>query len=355
MQQNLAIFSKTLGVFIGLSYFASPFLYAEGLYLTPNNPPVLSPFPQESAYATPALNSRSIALEALKQGQTRQGVVLLDSWLDDHPEDLDAFFQLAKANYHLGDFSTMRRNLATLKTLAPQDVVTQNAWAWASGIPEAKTPTVDDEKNKVLLNLARSVAQEKESSSPFTMKDASVKGDVRNESPFPSKALEPQDISVEKTSPLPLVKEALVDEKINSPVAPNTVASQKDVKAPPPTASTVGAAASVQAPSTTPLTQEQIAQNFQMLQQLMMMQMVNNSQNGMNTNNPMTMMMMNGQGNSGMNNLNGLNMMNNQGVNPAMNPQMMNQMMQNALLNNMNGMFNTNNDNQNNNNNGFGF
>jgi hypothetical protein len=287
--------------------------------------------------------------------------------VEDHPEDLEAFSYLAKASYTLGDFPAMRRYLATLKTLAPQDVVTQQALAWSDHLPEAKAPTVEDEKNKILLNLARSVAEEKESPSPFSHTLVTKKA-APEESVLQSNAFSKEKKASVEVNPMPLVKEGWVDEKSSPPVdqrnasnnPPKPSNAQKENSASTPPSSSVGAAASVQAPaSTTPLTQEQIAQNFQMLQQLMMMQMMSNSQNGFNSNNPMAMMMngqgMNGmQGVNGMQGLSGLNMMNGQGMNPALNPQMMNQMMQNSMLNNMNGMFNTNTDNQNNNS-GFGF
>jgi hypothetical protein len=354
MQIKSRIFTATLVSFLSVNFAMLPCVQAEGLFLTPSNETVRNPFPQERSYATPSLNSRSIALEALKQGQTRQALVLLESWVDDHPEDLDAFFHLAKAHYQLGDFVAMRRYLATLKTLAPQDAVTRNALAWASTVPESKAPTADDEKNRALLNVARSVAEAKTLPSPFSAKPM-PKPAFPETNASQVKSIENTTTNREETTTIPVVKEATVEEKNSSPTMQNTAQSttQNKSKIPNPSSSTVGAAATVQTPSsTTPLTQEQIDQNFQMLQQLMMMQMMSNSQNGMNTSNPMAMMM-NGQG---MNGMNALNMMNGQsGLNPTMNPQMMNQMMQNSLLNNMNGMFNTNNDNQNNNNSGFGF
>jgi hypothetical protein len=344
MRKNSALFNGGVGVVLGLSVVFFPFVKAEGLFLTPRSQSVRNPFPPETAYVSPSLNSRGIALEAIKQGQPHQALVLLESWVDDHPEDLDAFSYLAKINYTLGDFVGMRRYLAILKTLAPQDMVTQKTLAWASTIPESKAPTEEDEKNKVLLNLARSVAEEKESQPHFGssfLNTQATKKVPSEASSFQAKTVfEDKKASLE-AKPLPVVKETWVDENTRPTVADNTAKhrTKQDVKAVTPSTSTVGAAASLQAStSTTPLTQEEIAQNFQMLQQLMMMQMMNNSQNGMNPNNPMAMMLMNGQGLNGMN---GSTMMN-----PALNPQMMNQMMQNSLLNNMNGMFNTNTDNQ---------
>ena len=348
---------------LSLSLGTAPVLHAEGLFLSPSAPNVRSPFPQETATATAPLNSRRIALEALKQGQTRQALVLLESWVEEHPEDLEAFFHLAKASYTLGDFSAMRRYLATLNTLAPQDAITQQALAWANPLPQAKPPTVEDEKNTALLNLARSVANNQPTPMPF-------RSPAPKTSPPPAtleEATTPRLPSTEalKTpaspTPLPMVKEGAVDQSTQAQQAP-----QESAPNPPKTPvspslgnnPTVGVAASLQASaSPAPLTQEQIAQNFQMLQQLMMMQLMNNSSNSFNPSNPMNMMM-NGQGMNGLNMFNGtmLNntMLNNPNATPAMTPQVMNQLMQNSLLNNMNGMFNTTPDAQNNNG-GLGF
>jgi hypothetical protein len=350
---------------LSLSLGTAPALHAEGLFLSPSAPTVRSPFPQETATATAPFNSLRIALEALKQGQTRQALVLLESWVEEHPEDLEAFFYLAKASYALGDFPAMRRYLATLNTLAPQDAITQQALAWANPLPEAKPPTVEDEKNTALLNLARSVANSQTPSTPFR-------------SPAPKTPSKPPATLEEKTAPsvpstealktpasptpLPMVQEGAVDQSTQAQQPPQesvpnkakTPVSSNQANSP-----SVGAAASLQASaSPAPLTQEQIAQNFQMLQQLMMMQLMNNSSNSFNPNNPMNMMMMNGQGMNGLNMFNGtmLNntMLNNPNATPAMTPQVMNQLMQNSLLNNMNGMFNTTPDAQNNNG-GLGF
>jgi tetratricopeptide (TPR) repeat protein len=298
------------------------------------------------------LSSRKIAEEALKQGQTRQAFVLLESWVDDHPDDLEAFFQLAQVSYKLGDFHAMRRYLEILKTLAPHDKVTEEALTWASPLPELQSNTTEDINHRKLLNLARSLRDQNEN--PYPYPNTRSDSNINNESPENRLAQvnsnTKQTQSINEINTIPIVKEASIDPKNKNSEKQTVIQGNNQITTSSP--SNIGAAASVEPSNkTTLLTQEQIAQNFQMLQQLMMMQIMNNPSNNLNTNNPFGMMPMYTQDLKGMQ---GFNPSANQGITGGLNPQMINQMMQNSLLNNMNGMFNTNTDNQSNNN-GFGF
>lgn len=361
-------FPLYFGILLAWGLLITPTSQAASLHLTPksqlnaslhqNAPSALSShqpaYPPLNPSSVQPMTTRQIAFNALKQGQIRQAHVLLETWVDEHPDDLEATFQVAQSSYELGHIELMHRYIEQLQTLSPQSMWTKKALAWAETTPEWKVPVAVQAQNKALFSFLSSIAEEAPTPVNTPRLNASLptqEASLEAKTPR-SPVVPPMDPSARFTTnapstdtptmSLPDLKEGLIAPSEASPA----VSSKASTEAPP------TATASQRSPSTTttpntgeilPLTQAQITQNFQMLQQLMMMQMMNNNNsNGMamNMNNPLSMLpMMMPQG---------------QGANPANgNTQAFSQMMQNSLLNNMNGLFNTNTPNSNDS--GFGF
>ncbi|XVJ52274.1 MAG: hypothetical protein HEQ32_09485 [Vampirovibrio sp.] len=361
-------FPLYFGILLAWGLLITPTGQATSLHLTPKsqlNVPVSKNAPSALSSHQPAypplnpssvqpMSTRQIAFNALKQGQIRQAHVLLETWVEEHPDDLEATFQVAKSSYQLGHIELMHRYIEQLQTLSPQSMWTKKALAWAETTPQWKVPVAVQAQNKALFSFLASIAEETPTPvnvAPVERKLPTQEASLEAKTPR-SPVASPMDPSPRSTTnapstdtpttSLPELKEGLIAPSEASPA----VSAKAAAEAPP------IATASQRSPSTTttpntgeipPLTQAQITQNFQMLQQLMMMQMMNNNNsNGtaMNMNNPLSMLpMMMPQG---------------QGTNPANgNTQAFSQMMQNSLLNNMNGLFNTNT--PNNNDSGFGF
>lgn len=330
------------GILIGLMLpcWGGVLAKAEALKLIPSTPAMPTTWQGIRSNRFPFMDSKQIAITAFQQGQFQQAHVLLHAWHEEHPEDLEVLYYLSQSSYQLQDFTRSKRYVDILQSIAPQASWTQKASQWAVNIPELQVDAKTLSQNNTLLSTLKSVVDNQlpdlEFSSTLeeskeTQKISSLQR-VPYVSPESSETLTPASPNL--TSELPTLAEAQIQNvpPTTPTMEPKAEASSKPIMGEKNTKT-----------NTSVLTQEQIAQNFQMLQQLMMMQMMSQSNN--NGMNPMMLQMM-GQGN--------LNALGTSPSNQTMNPQIFSQMMQNSLLNNMNGLFNTN-DNNNSNSNGFGF
>jgi hypothetical protein len=340
------------GILIGLvlTFLAESVAEAEALKLT--SPTRTLPATWQGIYASRSsvMDSKQIAITAFDQGQFQQAHVLLQAWHEDHPEDLQVLYYLSQTSYKLNDFTLSKRCVDTLKWIAPQDTWTLKASQWAVNIPELQVDAKTLSQNNALLHTLKSVVDNHVPDLEFssTLQESNEIPKATSTPRIPYVSPENSDaLTTSQTRPmseLPTLAEGQIQ---STPQTNPPTDSKTDAKIDPQAKPTL-----TETKTNTPvLTQDQIAQNFQMLQQLMMMQLMNQQNN--NSMNPLMLQMM-GQGNFN-SSFNPLNTLGTSPSNQTMNPQIFSQMMQNSLLNNMNGLFNTNDTTNDSNSNGFGF
>jgi hypothetical protein len=300
------------------------------------------------------VDSRAIAMKHLDNHQYTQAALMLKRHVNEHPEDLEATFSLAKALYRDHDYDSAKGYISQLETIAPNAPDTLEAKSWIIHDPAFTRTAEQRQKDASLAVLALSV----------------YRGELPKTLITQTPIMTPQPAI--EVAPLPAMEAPLVMQRMEKKMAKASPTSRAPLlqanTTMPEQSSSSGEEALVPARQPiqpdpalvkdAPKKGDDIAEMKALMKQMMMMQMMRGASNS----NPFAAM----QGDGGASNPTSsfmnpmmMQMMQQQGNAPtaqnAQSAQFMQQMMQQSMMQNMNNMFNQGNDNNQNNGGGFGF